>query len=329
MIQLIEAPPRSGKTYFFVNYLLKFCKFDKLYNEYVLDSNVLIITNVRGLKIRHWQFPECLKDMTFEEFFTEQNFHEIMKKTGKTHIILGIDECHELFPASMTIKTHPWLYTFFAIHGHFGLDVFLMTQGIEATTRIFNPLLECVIKVTPRSKKVYKTFTYNYYTKSGQKLRTDNLTTKQLVFNAYKSFEKDEHNKPKSALMQIAIITLCFFGIAGGVLSFAIKQVYARGHKVAPVEQQELYAKRDRLAPAASSKPSPVVVAALPVNATQEQIEPIQNVNQWRLYYLEGFLDKSGDIYYIINGRVFHHGPSFRNYNIYSNTVEFYGPEIQ
>ena len=205
MIQLIEAPPRSGKTYFAVNYLCKFTSYDDLYNEYILDSSVLIISNIEGLRIAHWSLAECLKKQSLQEFFTIENFEKIMEKTGKTRVIIAIDEVHELFPVGMKDQA---LYNFFAYHGHIGLDIILMTQSLDATTRMFNPLLEFIVKVTPRSRAVLNTFSYSYVTTKGTQLYTKSLAKKKMVFNAYKSFRKDEHAKPKNAVKHW-IIVIC------------------------------------------------------------------------------------------------------------------------
>lgn len=212
MIQLIEAPPRSGKSYYAVNYLCKFTEYDGLYNEYVLKSDVLIISNIEGLKIRHWKLDECLKKRNIEEFFSITNFESIMEKTGKRHVILAIDECHDYFPAGYV--NHD-VYSFFAFHGHIGLDIILMTQSLERTSRMFNPLLEYVVKVTPRSRAIFKNFSYRYVDIKGKFLYSKVLKKNPLVFNAYKSFRKDEQNKPKNAVLHWVVITSILLVIGG------------------------------------------------------------------------------------------------------------------
>ena len=323
MIQLIEAPPRSGKTYYFVNYLSRFWDFDALYNEYILDSSVLVISNVEGLKVRHWKYPDCLKGRSVEEFFTIENFEKIMEKTGKNHIILGLDECHEIFPPSISAKTHPELYHFFAYHGHIGLDVFLMTQGVEATSRLFLPLLEFIVKVKPRSEKLYKTFSYHFYSKTGNKLYTKHIKNDKKIFAAYKSFRKDEHNKPKSALVKALAFSIVMLTIGGGLFSYTVHGMMNKGEKPEPAP-----VKIERFVPPDGSRS---------LHATPKQVAPISEVTQeveetsikWRLYYLEGWLRKSGVDFYIINGRSMRHSDLFRNFSEVTQTVEYYGEEIK
>ena len=320
MIQLIEAPPRSGKTFYFVKYLSKFWNYDALYNEFIVDSDVLIISNVEGLKCRHWKFPECMKGRSVEEFFTIANFEAIMEKTGKNHIILGLDEVHEVFPCSMSIKTHPTIYEFFAYHGHIGIDVFLMTQGIDATSRIFIPLLEFVVKVKPRSQKLYKLFSYDFYTTKGIFLYSKSLKVDALVFQAYKSFRKDEQNKPKSALLKYALAGVCCIALAVGMFSYGINNIASGGNKGKVRET----AKAQKLVQTPRSvEPVSEVVEADP----QPVLE--STVQDWSVYYVEGYVEKHGQLSFIINGRYMKDSPNFRNFSPESLTIEFYGEEIK
>lgn len=271
MIQLIEAPPRSGKSYFAVNYLCKFVQYDELYNEYVLESDKLIISNIEGLKINHWSLAECLKKKSIEEFFTIANFENIMEKTGKRHIILAIDECHEIFPAGYVNNK---VYEFFAYHGHIGLDIILMCQSLERTSRMFNPLLEYVVKVTPRSRAILNNFTYRFVDVRGKYLYSKSLKKKKLVFGAYKSFRKDEQNKPKNAVKHWLIVSVVFLAVAGVCFKSAlalVKGKSSQGQKSADKAQN--YMKQKIANPsatpsallAASGQPAPAAAAPVQV----------------------------------------------------------------
>lgn len=271
MIQLLEAPPRSGKTFFAVNYAVKFTKYDGLYHEYILDPSVLIISNIEGLKINHWQLdatlrsrlsdsdkkdvPEgCLfknwnldgrkKTDVLEKFFNIENFEKIMEKTNKNRVIILIDEVHDYFPTGYYNQK---IYSFFAYHGHIGLDIILMTQSLDATTRMFNPLLESIIKVTPRSKAVLNRFSYTFCDKSGRFLYSQTLAKDQLVFKAYKSFRVDEHNKPKNAVKHWIIITVAIFSVGGFLFKTALSLIRAKSErhtvKSAVVDKQPPFVK--------------------------------------------------------------------------------------
>lgn len=318
MIQLIEAPPRSGKSFYFVHYLSKFWSYDALYDEYILDSNVLIISNVEGLRVRHWKYPDCLKGRSVEEFFTIENFEMIMDKTGKNHIILGLDEVHDIFPAGYQ---NPSVYSFFAYHGHIGLDIFLMTQGISSMSRMFNPLLEFIVKVKPRSQKLYKVFSYDFYTLKGLFLYSKKLTIDQLVFKAYKSFRKDEINKPRSAIMVWVCFVVLMFGGGAGLFYWSIASLGGSSND-APVRKIERYQR-------------PNVTKSLPPEI-KENVEDLSGsdlsddlVEKWRTYYLDGVYEAKDKRIFIINSRVLHDSPLFRNYSSISQTVEFYGAIIR
>lgn len=274
MIQLIEAPPRSGKSYFAVNYLCKFIEYDDLYNEYVLDNKVLIISNIEGLKIRHWKLEECLKKKSIEEFFSIDNFENIMEKTGKNHVILAIDECHEIFPAGYVNNK---VYEFFAYHGHIGLDVILMCQSLERTSRMFNPLLEFVVKVTPRSRAIMNNFSYRYVDVRGRYLYSKSLRKRPLVFNAYKSFRKDEHNKPKNAVKHWIVISVVFLGIAGFCFKGALALV--KGKSESGKKHTEIAQKRLQPASASNSAINPPVAGSVSA-AVPDPIQAVYSSGQ-------------------------------------------------
>lgn len=322
MLQIIVAPPRSGKTYFAVNYLCKFTKLDELYNEYVLDPNVLIISNIEGLKIKHWKLDDCIEKMSLETFFTIENFEAIQKKTGKQHIILCIDEAHRIFPKGFSNKA---VYDFFAYHGHIGLDVIFMTQGMEEFTRSFLPLFEVIVEVTPRSKAIPSVFTYTYKNKQGKYLYSKGLAKKKEVFGAYCSFRSDEHNKPKNALLAWALMTVLIFGGGFGVFKLALGTVHAKSEEAAAKQKQ---IERKPMDPTKSNDPVKSEAPAAPAAVVVSGPAPDQRLVQaWRVYHVEGYLDNGDRRGYLINGRVVMAG-ACRNYDSMTSSVECYGGEI-
>nr|WP_320116224.1 zonular occludens toxin domain-containing protein [uncultured Desulfuromonas sp.] len=226
MIQMLFAEPRSGKTYYMVNYLLKFCEYDRLYREYILNSDVLVISNIKGLKVPHWDLKYCLSKKPVEEFFTYENFEQIQRSTGKNHVILLVDECYEYFPPNF--RSAP-VRKFMAMHGHLGLDVFLCAQGPDLMTREFRSCYEKAVQVLPRSKKMGPFLIYRHVDKAGNVMDTERIRPRQSVFAAYKSQERQEYNKPKSAVTKMALFILFFVVLAFGLFKFAIDQVQSRG----------------------------------------------------------------------------------------------------
>jgi zonular occludens toxin Zot len=309
MIQLIEAPPRSGKSYFAVNYLCKFTKYDALYNEYILDGSVLIISNIEGLRINHWQLDECLKTRSMEEFFSIANFERIMEKTGKTRVILCIDECHRLFPAGFTDNN---IYDFFAYHGHIGLDVILMCQSLDRTSRMFNPLLEFIVKVTPRSRAVLNRFSYEFVDLKGRFLYSRTLPKLPLVFRAYKSFRQDEHQKPKNAVKHWIVITVVFLVCAVFLFKSALAIVKGKSETA---DKHVRIANQRLQSPVAPSSPSPPVVAGstLPSVPSPSPVPAYHNLTTatgpaapgQNTAFVVGLLQSGNGIRYLLNdGRI-------------------------
>jgi hypothetical protein len=322
MIQLITGPPRCGKSYFACNYLWGFCRFDALYNEYILNPEILIISNIEGLRLKHWRLDVVLKAKPLLEFFTMENFENILKTTKKSHVILLIDECHKIFPASMLAKEQKLLYDFFAEHGHIGLDVFLMTQGLQSMARLFNPLIEFVVKVGNRSKAIAGTFSYTFTDMEGKYLYPRVLTKNKLVFGIYKSFRHDEQNKPKSALLQWTIIVAMFFSIGGGIFYYAIHTVKQKSIN-SKVAAQAL---KDKDKPISLSPPQ--AVAAFPaqsvvVTPTEVVVDPVQ----WRSYGVDGYIEYKGNSIYQVRGHRIG-GERTRNFDRDLMLIEVYGLEI-
>jgi zona occludens toxin (predicted ATPase) len=312
MIQLIEAPPRSGKSYFAVNYLCKFTTYDSLYHEYILESNTLIISNIEGLKINHWKLGELLKKQTLVEFFTIENFESIMASTGKTRVIIAIDEVHELFPAGFKDQN---IYNFFAYHGHIGLDIILMTQSLDATTRMFNPLLEYVVKVTPRSRAVLNNFSYSYYTVKGTFLYSKSLAKKDSVFGAYKSFRKDEHAKPRNAVKHWFFIIGALVVLAGVLFKTALGIIddKANASRNKGIEEKRAKAAAESLSapvnlpstglPAVPS--APAAPPSLPVSPVQCSYSGVRSVAASSYPTVAGFLSSGGARRYLLSdGRI-------------------------
>lgn len=315
MIQLIEGAPGSGKSYFAMNYLVKFTEYDALYNEYILSDDVLIITNIEGLKLKHWSLDYVLKSRSFAEFFSIENFEEIKEKTKKQHIILVVDEAHELFPSGFKDMN---IYNFFAFHRHIGLDVVLLTQGIDSLTKMFNPLLEYIVKATPRSKKVSKTFTYKYCDLRGKYLFSKVITAKKTVFGAYQSFRSDEHNKPRSVVLIWITVVVLLFGSGAAGMAYTIKKISNTGQHKPPIVKPHkvLTPENVNIKDVSALAPAPVVVPVVPPE------------DQWNRISVSGAIKQGDKMAYLINGRVILSDSRFRDYDHLSQTVDYMGREI-
>ena len=96
MIRIFEGVPGSGKTYAMVSYLKKFARFDSFYNEWVLDSNVCVISNIEGLRLPHINFDLLVDELTLKGVFSE-SFVKSLHERGYTHVIFAIDEAQKYF----------------------------------------------------------------------------------------------------------------------------------------------------------------------------------------------------------------------------------------
>lgn len=256
MISAICGPLGSGKSFYACNYLFKFCKYDELYNEYSIDSNVLIISNIEGLKVKHWDLQNCIEKHggVLKSFFSIANFENIMKTTGKNHVILCIDEAHVLFDSKYYDKD---VYEFFAYSRHIGLDIILMSQGMQSMSRMFNPLLEFVVNARPRSKQILNNMSYHFTDLKGCFLYSKSLMKNKLVFGMYKSFRVDEKQKPKNAILHWAVVVVVLLCVAGGLFKTALAMV---ANKAKPEN-----ARKQTSATARLVQTSVAPVAAVPV----------------------------------------------------------------
>jgi len=334
MLQMVEGPPGAGKSYFAVNYLVGYTKYDELYQEYVLNSDVLIISNIEGLKIRHWSLNQCLElkphdklssasEDRIKEFFSIENFENIQKRTGKKHIILCIDEAHELFPFSFKETS---VYEFFAYHRHIGLDVIFLTQGLHATTRLFNPLFEFIIKATPRSKKIGGSFHYKYCDLRGKTLYTKPIRTKKNVFRAYQSFRQDEAVKPKSAVTRLLVFILVCFGTGGLLFWSALNNLDKKAN--ATVLEVEEPGQLDSSVVQVMKPESPINESEI-ISKYVRKIKPDgtgPDVYRWDRIEFQGYSRVVKDQYLSILGNVVRVIPSrFKNINFDTMTVSYYG----
>jgi hypothetical protein len=321
MIQVVQGPPRSGKSYFAVNYLLKFVDYDDLYKEYILKDHVLVISNIEGLKIKHWSLEYCLDKKPLTEFFTIENFEAIQKATGKSHIIVMIDEAHEIFPSGMAKADEDKIYKMMAYHGHIGLDIILLTQGISAMSRLFNPLLEYFVDVVPRSKKLSGKFSYRYLDKTGKSLypTPTKIKCKQKVFGAYKSFRVDETNKPKSAVMfWYCFILVCFVG-GGCLFWWSLSSLGDKSASAADVAVKRLKTVKMVKNPRLSDD-------SLSGSGSEKNETPSV---AWRWYDVEGVVHKDGKRTFLILGRIVPDGPNVRNFSQVNMMVEYRGLELK
>lgn len=220
MLRIILGVPGSGKTYYAVNYLRQFIKYDKLYQTLLLDPSVMLVTNIEEIKVPHIKWEDYLESGMLNIDKTRQYMKENQYKRG----VFIVDEAQR----SLSGLKDNERYFFFEYHRHLGLDIFLIVQTLRALPQRLVELTEYVIDAMPRT---YAILGFKYQmkdSKTGQVLYTKVIKINQDVFKVYKSFEVDEDSKakPKKVLLirwvtsvglLVAVIAFCMFGAKAGL----------------------------------------------------------------------------------------------------------------
>lgn len=220
MLRIILGVPGSGKSYYAVNYLKQFIKYDKLYQTLLLDPSVMLVTNIEGIKVPHIKWEDYLESGMLNIDKTRQYMKENQYKRG----VFIVDEAQR----SLSGLKDNERYFFFEYHRHLGLDIFLIVQTLRALPQRLVELTEYVIDAMPRT---YAILGFKYQmkdSKTGQVLYTKVIKINQDVFKVYKSFEVDEDSKakPKKVLLirwvtsvglLVAVIAFGMFGAKAGL----------------------------------------------------------------------------------------------------------------
>ncbi len=209
MFRFITGKPGSGKSYYATHYLRKFCTYDKVYNSLDLNDDILLITNLDDIKVKHLSV-----DQFFEyQLYIIDNMREYLKQYRYKRAILIVDEAQKYFSG---IRDND-LFFFFEYHRHLGCDIFLLCHSIAPFPRRLVTLAEYIVEAMPR---VYKTVGFRYQnkdTETGQVIFTSLLRLDQTIFMLYKSFETDEIVKPKPIVIYKLIAgVIAFFVVIAG-----------------------------------------------------------------------------------------------------------------
>ncbi len=285
--------PGTGKSFFMVAFMKKYFTYDSFFRMYEIKKDVLILTNIAGLKFFGadcWnvESPEllgCAKEgipgkVTREEFFTVPNMQKIMDEKGYKNIILVLDEIQndQYFPAGY--KNSDVLYLF-QYHRHIGMHIILGTQDHTLISRGVLAQCEWLAHGKLRSKKIMGGMSYRFTDKNGNYLYDKTLKADQDVFRAYDSMTTEEIEKPKNAVLHWAVVVVVFLCIAGGLFKSALAIVANKAKpqnahtQVSPSAAQ--YAATHPILPVATVAPVPSVTAAAiqkPVSSVTVPVVP-------------------------------------------------------
>lgn len=212
MITLIEGMPRAGKTYFAVSDILKkYYTFDEESLTWKKkDESVEVFSNVDGFMVSRDLVCEIQKAGGVNKFFT--NAYQKIFAREKRHIYV-IDEAQMIFNRKFIDFD---VFGFFQYHGHFAINIYLITQDVGCLARELQSINEHHIKAVRRSYAYGNEFRYNYMV-GNEIFRRKTLRRDLRVFSAFRSTVDVEGQKgnPFSRKYYIYIGFFVFVAVFG------------------------------------------------------------------------------------------------------------------
>ncbi len=254
MITILDGVPGSGKSYYAVQAIAKnFCAYDEFSRQYLLKPNVCLITNIEGLKLNNMNLDLLIKEYELNRVFSLDYFKHLKEKFS--HVILIIDEAQKYF------NKYNWESISFAFqyHRHLGLDIYIITQDVSLLPRGLTVLAEYIISARPRSLKIGGFFLYDFQDITKRlRLFSKHLRYKKAIFNLYSSYQFDETQKPKSAILHWGLIALVIIIISIFGFRYVIFHMWGRTANATP--ERSLIASNPKPIPVPVPTPSPSAI---------------------------------------------------------------------
>jgi len=200
MLWLLTGVPRSGKTFRAVH------EIDLLLRKTDTDGHpldLLIVTNITGINIEdvrlvHREFEQ----RDFHNTTMVQYLSDLRAKAGfpdSSKIYLFIDECQRYFrkPDSETIL-------FFDMHGHYGVDVCLISQHSKKIAFDISCHHEEEIRAVASRSNPFNSFVYRHMQADEQHAIT-RLPRDKRIFALYKSFDAGDGQVKKGNWRKIVV----------------------------------------------------------------------------------------------------------------------------
>ena len=204
-ITLITGKPRIGKTAFAVELLM----FDDFY------KGRKIFSNINGLLIDHHKPPEG---------HSWEDMHEWLKWKENIGSVVIYAEVQYLFPTRSSGSKMPENVAFLNIHGHYGIDMILITQSAKLLDVNLREVVNKHIHIAANKMGGLTRLEWNEValnpTQQARNALSSSHKIRQEVFEYYKSAEvHTAHSHVKSRWYYVIIAMLfilpCILGLVG------------------------------------------------------------------------------------------------------------------
>lgn len=215
-IYLIEGKIGSGKTYYAVySMLADFFQWSKYLMRYVMARNVLIISNITGLKFPHVDLLSEIETLGVKVVFSAEYLEGLRLKYGVQNIVILIDELQLILDRKFYDKE---IFGFFQLSRKQGLDIYIMTQDLKTIPREIQVLPELFYHAHPRTAGGGGRFRYTVAsTATGASHSFQLIPIKQEVFDVYKSQDYEEVKPIKQAYKKYAFALVIMILIVVGL----------------------------------------------------------------------------------------------------------------
>ncbi|MDA8326556.1 MAG: hypothetical protein M0033_10105 [Nitrospiraceae bacterium] len=188
MIRIIEGVIGGGKTYYAVWHLLNdYYLWDSHSSSYVPKTDVVLVSNIRGLKLPHFLLLDEIKLAGSVEIFFTMDY--LLSRFPSQNVLLVIDEAQVYFDKRFYNNK---VFEFFQTHRHEGFDIYFITQTRKSLAPMIMELPEYYIRPASRHKQLLNEMRYDYIDPEGQRVGFKVLKPDKKIFALYKSFSIPE-----------------------------------------------------------------------------------------------------------------------------------------
>ena len=230
-ITLITGKPRIGKTAFAVELLM----FDDFY------KGRKIFSNINGLLIDHHKPPEG---------HSWEDMHEWLKWKENIGSVVIYDEVQYLFPTRSSGSKMPENVAFLNIHGHYGIDMILITQSPKLLDVNLREVVNKHIHIAANKMGGLTRLEWNEValnpTQQARNALSSSHKIRQEVFEYYKSAEvHTAHSHVKSRWYYVIIAMLFILPCILGLVGFMGYKMYQGYKEKAGISAQAEEVKED------------------------------------------------------------------------------------